>query len=132
MSFDDKHNRLHDAIWEGIEKAGWEAFSLKRHVHNENITDEIISGIKRACFVVAEFTDNKQNVYYEAGFARGYGLPIVHLISKNQIKELHFDTAQNLHIGWTDEELESGELTKKLCKHITASIGFGPNYKEAS
>jgi len=46
---------------------------IDRKEHNNQITDEIISEIRDAEFVVADFSGNRGGVYYEAGFARGLG-----------------------------------------------------------
>jgi hypothetical protein len=58
-----------DAIWrEGlkpaIEEAGYEPIRLDETEHNNKICDEIIAKIRRARFVVADFTGQSRGVYY--------------------------------------------------------------------
>jgi len=45
--------------------------------YNGKIDDEIIASIKQSRFVIADFTHNNHNVYYEAGFADGLGIPLI-------------------------------------------------------
>src|SRR5439155_2976868 len=75
MSFD---RSLDPAFTDGIVPAievdcGFRVIRVDRVPHNESITDLIIAGIRSAEFVVADFTLQRQGVYYEAGFAQGLG-----------------------------------------------------------
>jgi nucleoside 2-deoxyribosyltransferase len=44
---------------------------------NDDITDEIIAGIKECRFVVADLTGYRDGVYFEAGYAKGLGKPVI-------------------------------------------------------
>jgi hypothetical protein len=75
MSFDPA---LDDAYAMGIKPAIEEdlkqkAVCMKEIATNEGITDRILSEIRLAEFVVADFTGQRGGVYFEAGFARGLG-----------------------------------------------------------
>lgn len=93
------------------------------------IDDAIIAEIRRSRFVVADFTHGasgaRGGVYYEAGFARGLGLPVIFTCRKDMIDEAHFDTRQFNHILWEPENPE--DLREQLTNRIVAAIGQGPN-----
>lgn len=93
------------------------------------IDDAIIAEIRRSRFVVADFTHGasgaRGGVYYEAGFARGLGLPVIFTCRKDMIDEAHFDTRQFNHILWEKENPE--DLREQLTNRIVAAIGQGPN-----
>ena len=120
----------HDA-WEGgfklaIREAGYEPMRIDQKEHVNKICDEIVAEIRRARFVVADFTHGdsgvRGGVYYEAGFAHGLDIPIIFTCRADMLKEIHFDTRQFNHITWEDPE----ELKEKLENRIAAVIGDGP------
>ena len=119
MSFDP---RLNDVYRQGIEKAiedaGFEARRIDKEDHNNKICDEIIAKIRKSKFIVADFTQQKQGVYFEAGFAMGLDIPVIWLCRKDDIDNLHFDTRQYNHILWED----SKDLYTKLYNRIKATI----------
>lgn len=59
-------------------------------------------------------------VYFEAGFALGLGLQVIYTCRSDMLDELHFDTRQYPHIGWTDDAIES--FRQNLENRIRASI----------
>jgi nucleoside 2-deoxyribosyltransferase len=118
-----------DAIWrEGlkpaIEEAGYEPIRLDETEHNNKICDEIIAKIRRARFVVADFTGQSRGVYYEAGFAAALGLPVIFTYRQqgDDRDALHFDVRQFNTIDYTD----AANLRSKLTARISATIGDGP------
>ena len=118
-----------DAIWrEGlkpaIEEAGYEPVRLDETEHNNKICDEIIAKIRRARFVVADFTGQSRGVYYEAGFAAALGLPVIFTCRQqgDDRDALHFDVRQFNTIDYTD----AADLRSKLTARISATIGDGP------
>lgn len=117
MSFDPSLNTLYDsAIKPAIEACGYDSFRIDRTEHNEKICDKIEAAIRRSRFIVADFTQNKHGVYYEAGLARGLGLQIIWCVKETEIDALHFDTRQYNHIAWKNE----GELRQRLEDRIRA------------
>ena len=115
-----------DAIWEeglrpGIEEAGYKPFRTKEQEHSGKIDDLIIREMRRSSLVVADFTEQKQNVYYEAGFADGLGLPVVRCVRAAEAKKLHFDTRQYAHVTWTDAD----DLRVKIRNRIEATAPVG-------
>jgi len=106
----------------GIEDTGYKARRIDMKEYNNKICEEIIAEIRRSAFVVADFTGNRQGVYFEAGFALGLGIPVIWTCHKDHIKELHFDTRQYNHIVWESPE----ELRKKLKTRIEATMPIRP------
>ncbi len=127
MWFDEKLKPLWTkAIKPGIEAAGYEPVRIDMRQHNNRIDDEIVAMIRRSRFIVADFTGQRGGVYFEAGFALGLGLPVIWICSKDELKQVHFDTRQYNFITWEDGELD--DLGKALQYRIEATIGHG-NYK---
>ncbi len=89
--------------------------------HTNKICDEIIAEIRRSRFVVAEFTGQRNGVYYEAGFAAGLGIPVICTCREDNIADLHFDIRQYNCIDWKTPE----ELFERLRNRILAVIGEG-------
>jgi hypothetical protein len=62
-----------DAIKEAAARCGVQAERVDDVVTNDRITDRILESIRRAEFVVADLTDSRPNVYFEAGYAHALG-----------------------------------------------------------
>jgi nucleoside 2-deoxyribosyltransferase len=114
-----------DQAWEsgfksGIEEdTGFKAVRVDLKEHNEKICDVIIAEIRKSSFLVADFTGNRGGVYYEAGFAKGLGIPVIFTCQKGEWeKHLHFDTRQYNHIIWENPE----DLKIKLKNRMRATI----------
>lgn len=85
---------------------------------NDDVFDWIISNINRCKFMIADFTNQRPNVYLEAGYARGLGKPVIHTCRRDQLRDTHFDVRQNNFIGWDGP----GDLKDKLINRIQATI----------
>ncbi len=122
MSFSDALK----SVWEGpiykaIKKSGYKPYRVDAEPHSDRIDVKIISEIKNSRFVVADVTEQKRGVYFEAGFAQGLGLPVIWCVRKDDLDNVHFDTRQYNHIVWeTPDDLEN-----KLYDFISAIIGKG-------
>lgn len=79
--------------------------------------------IRKSRFLVADFTEQKHGVYFEAGFALGLGRNVIWTCRKNDMKNLHFDIRQYNCIDWQNES----ELSARLKLRIEAILGAGPN-----
>lgn len=106
----------------GIERAGHMPVRVDRTEHVNRIDDEIVAWIRRSAFVVADFTEQKAGVYFEAGFALGLSLPVIWSCRKDDISKLHFDVRRYICIDRTDEN----ELARRLQLRIEAIVGRGP------
>jgi hypothetical protein len=120
MSFDKSLDAAFEiGILAAVEHdCGFKVIRIDRVHHNDVITDRIISSIRSAQFIVADFTLQRAGVYYEAGFALGLGRPVVWTCRDDDKDKLHFDTRQYNHILWTTPE----ELRVRLTDRIRATI----------
>jgi nucleoside 2-deoxyribosyltransferase len=109
---------------EGIRKAGYEPLRIDNKEHNNDVTDEILAGIRTSRFLLADFTLHRAGVYYEAGFAAGLGKPVVRTVRDDEKESIHFDTRQLNHIIWHKDALD--DFAKKITARIVATIGQGP------
>jgi nucleoside 2-deoxyribosyltransferase len=115
MSFDPKQDAVYDhVIRPAIIAAGYSPVRVDRVTHNEKIDDFIISEIRRCRFVVADFTDQKTGVYFEAGFGYGLGRRVIWMCNKSETKLLHFDTRQFYHILYDDFDKAREDLTTRI------------------
>ena len=124
MWFDASVQPLWDvAIEPAIRDAGYASLRIDGKEHNNKIDDEILSSIRNAKFVVADFTGQRGGVYFEAGFAAGQGIPVIWLARKDEVANLHFDTRQYNHIDWEPSNLSLAR--KRIADRIIATIGIG-------
>lgn len=121
MSFNPELNSVwENAIRPAIKDAGYTAYRIDKEPHNERIDAKIMAEIKNSRFIVADFTENKHGVYFEAGYALGLGIPVLWCVKEGKdLDEVRFDTRQYNHIAWKDEK----DLKEKLFDFICAIIG---------
>ncbi len=113
-----------DGIKLAVEDAGYQAIRVDLVQHNEWIMDQVLGLIRLAPFVVADFTGHRNGVYFEAGFARGLGKPVIQTCETGELEKAHFDTRQLNHVLWKTPK----ELRERLCQRIIGSpIGRGPH-----
>ena len=128
MWFDPSMNEVYeDGIKPAIEAAGYKPHKIDQEAFLGPIVDRIVAEIRKSRFVVADFTTSPEcgdrgGVYYEAGFAHGLGIPVIHTCRKDSMKALHFDTNHLNHLIWTTPE----ELKHRLKYWIEATIEPGP------
>jgi hypothetical protein len=124
MWFAPDMTRAYDeGIAPAVERLGYRPIRIDRQEHINKIDDEIIAEIRRAAFVIADFSCGpdgvRGGVYYEAGFAAGLGIPVIHMVRESDVGTLHFDTRQINHIVWSDP----ADLRQKLTNRIGATLG---------
>jgi hypothetical protein len=126
-----------DTIYENAIKAAIEckeyydyvAVQVGKKEHNNDITDEIIAGIRECHFMVADMTGYRGGAYFEAGFAKGLGKQVIYTCRNDWfhgefdgntiIKEkVHFDVNHQNFIVWETEE----DLKRKIIDRIRATI----------
>ena len=115
-------NESLDEAWSGgikpgLEDAGYAAVRLDSVEHNEKIDDRIVAEIRRSGLVVADLTGGRANVYFEAGFAMGLGIPVIWTCREDHLDDVHFDTRQYNYISWQTPE----ELRERLRLRIEAT-----------
>ena len=113
------------SVREACLDCGYSLVIIDKKDHLNPILDQIITDIKYSRFVIADFTHNNRGVYFEAGFARGYNIPVIHTVmdghthdKENDTKHLHFDIQQINYLKWKDPV----DLKKKLINRIRATI----------
>jgi hypothetical protein len=97
-----------------------EPFRVDQKKHINKIDDEIIAMIRRSSLLIADFTGQRGGVYFEAGFAKGLGIPVIWTCEKTDLKKTHFDTRQYNHIVWETGKLE--QFKKDLVVSIRANV----------
>lgn len=116
MKFGNDTLSLREAIRSGIKKAGYNAIFIDEVQHNDFITPELLKHIRDSKFVVVDLTHQNNGAYFEEGYARGLGKPVIQLCKQDT--KLHFDIAQKNTIMWKTEE----DIPDRLCNRIKATI----------
>lgn len=120
MSFDSNMKKTRKAIKQAIERNGFEPVIIDEQLIDsaQTINDAIIAAIKSCKFCIADFSQQKDGVYFESGFAVGLGKPVIYTCQKKWFEKSHFDTNHFPHIIYDSNE----ELTDALDKKIKAWI----------
>jgi hypothetical protein len=121
MSFDNELDTIYaNAIEPAVIATGFIPIRVDRiYVDSDKtINDEIIAGIKKSRFTIADFTHHKAGVYFEAGYALGRTQKVIYTCRQDEISKAHFDIRNYQHIVWTDAE----DLKKRLVNKIEAFI----------
>jgi hypothetical protein len=127
MWFDPSLNPAYDAVAKVLTAEGYVGpFRVDDAAHAElpegerhsKIDDRILAEIRGSRFVIADFTGNRQAVYYEAGFADGLGIPVLWCCQAGaHFDALNFDTRQHEHIKWTEPADLASQLQAKIRRH---------------
>jgi len=117
MSFADELLLAREEIKRAIESSGYVPMLIDTKEHNNQIVPEILYEIQKSRFVVADFTNQRGGVYYEAGYAEGLKIPVIALCRDDDFKNVHFDLKQKNTITWAKEE----EIHDKLVRRIVAT-----------
>ena len=105
-----------------IRAAGYAPLRIDAKEYLGGISDEIMAEIRRSRFVISDYTQQKNGVYFEAGFALGLGLTVIPTCRTDEIDQLHFDIRHLNTLPWTKPE----DLAVKLSQRIRGVIGAGP------
>ena len=112
----------------GIRAAGYHPVRLDDKDYVGGITDEIMSEIRRSRFVVADYTGQRHNAYFEAGFALGLGLTVIPTCHADENDKLHFDIRHLNTLEWHSP----AELADGLNRRVRAVVGAGPDARDRS
>lgn len=120
MSFDESLNDLREAIKQAIIETGFQPLIVdeQHQKSDETINDAIINQIRKSRFCIADFTQHKRGVYFEAGYSIGKGLKVIYCCTKKDFKDAHFDINHYQHIIYETPN----ELKQKLIDKIEAWI----------
>lgn len=120
MSFSKSMSKIWEqAIKPAINEAGYKAYRIDSTQDHYKFNIKIIDEIRNSLFVVAEVTENKNYVYFEAGYAVGRNLPVIWCVHKNDIDNVHFDMRKSNHVVWKSPE----DLKDKLYDVICSAVG---------
>ena len=130
MWINDETNEVYrSGLKPAIEDAGYNPLRIDEKPDLNKTDDEIITEIRRSRFLVADFTHGadgaRGSVYFEAGFAYGLDIQVIHTCHSDLVDKLHFDIRQYNHVLWKESSFE--EFRKSLRARIMARIGTGPN-----
>lgn len=129
MWFPDKEkkkawsDRLEKAWVEGfkpaLESAGFSPVRADVKKRNDKICNRIIADIRKSGLLIADVTGNRQEVYYEAGFAAGMDIEVIWTCNEEYFieEELHIDARQYKYILWENPK----DLKNKLINRLQAS-----------
>ncbi len=117
---DDIEKIFNIYLKEAIDKEGfnYRVVNQKNVKHNKSINDEIIVKLKSSRIVIADFTNHRNSVYFEAGFAMGMNIPIIWTCQEGDERDMSFDTRQFPHIIWNDKD----DLVKQVIDRIKVII----------
>jgi hypothetical protein len=101
---------------------GYNCRRIDAKEYNGAVVDEIKAEIRESRFVVADLTNHRNGVYFEAGFADGLGIPVIYTCAEADADNTHFDTKHFNQIRWTSHE----DLRKRLSDRVRGTIGRGP------
>lgn len=118
MSFDESMHPIYEKIDSAVRSLDLLPVNIGLKEHNNDIVDEIQYEIKRSRFVIADVTQQKHGVYYEAGYAMGHGIPVIWMCKKEEMDKVHFDTNHYSHIVWENGD----DLYDKLVRRIKGTI----------
>lgn len=118
MSFADELLSAREEIKRAIESTGYVPMLIDTKEHNNQIVPEILYEIRKSRFVVADFTNQRGGVYYEAGYAEGLKIPVIALCRDDDFKNVHFDLKQKNTILWKIPQ----EISDRLEKRIKATL----------
>ena len=123
MWFDPCMDTTLSVFEESVLNAGYKPVRVDNTDHLNNINDEILSLIRQSKFLLADFTGQRDGVYFESGYAQGLGIKVLWLCHEDDKDNLHFDTDHNNYIFWN--ECEPKELIEKIQFRIERNFGKG-------
>lgn len=110
-----------DGIQPALSKAKFRPYRVDAAPHIDRIDTKIVTEIKNSRFLVADVTQQRPGVYFEAGYALALGLPVFWCVQVDDLPNVHFDTRQYNHIVWENEQ----QLADQLYLFVTAIVGKG-------
>jgi nucleoside 2-deoxyribosyltransferase len=73
------------AIKPTIESFDLDCIRVDELQYNGKITDQIISSIQNAHFIIADLTMERPNCYYELGYAHALNKAVIHTANKGSV-----------------------------------------------
>lgn len=116
MSFSKNVTEIRKTIKQAVIDAGYNPILIDEIDYDSDITinDAMINHIKKSKFLIADFTEQRHGVYFEAGYALGLKRPVIYACSEKDFKESHFDTNHYPHIVYSELEDLASNLKDKI------------------
>lgn len=116
MSFDTSMSETREAIRTAVLQNNYDPIIIDEELidSSQTINDAIIVALKSCCFCIADFSQQKDGVYFESGFAAGLGRPVIYTCQKEWFDKSHFDTNHFPHIIYTTNDDLIDQLDKKI------------------
>jgi hypothetical protein len=92
--------------------------TLKYRDNESTINDFILVSIRQSKFCIADYTGNRNGVYFETGYALAKGKHVIYTCLKSEFENVHFDTDRFPFILYDSTE----ELKEKLINRIKEVI----------
>ena len=92
-----------------VKQTGYDlANALRSEPKAGNIHARLEVEIRAARFVIAELSQRNNGAYWEAGFARGLGKPVIYMYNRviDKSDRPHFDVGSDLYILWEEDKPE--------------------------
>ncbi len=125
MAIDKNDHQLVDvleAVKEVAKEFGIAVERIDEAESNERITSRILSSIRRAEYVIVDLTNERPNVFYEAGYAEGVGKTPIYIARDGT--RVHFDVKDYPIIEFRNmKELKEG-LGRRIRALIEAKVGL--------
>lgn len=112
MAFRDDMEPIFEGIRDAGDALGLTVKRVKDLQGDFRITDQIITMIDSARFVLADLTHERPNVYFELGYARGLGKTVVTIAREGTA--VHFDVKDWTYIPYIDSRLLERDLKKRF------------------
>ena len=120
MSFSESAKEIRLVLKDVVSSAGYKPIIIDEIDYDSDVTinDAIISQIKKCKFLIADFTEQRHGVYFEAGYALGLKRPVIYTCKSEDFENSHFDTNHYPHIVYSSLD----DLAKNLSNKIGAVI----------
>jgi nucleoside 2-deoxyribosyltransferase len=117
MAFvDDMFKVLEESIKPALTNCGF-SYTIVSEEHidsDKTINDAILAGVKKASFMIADFTYHRGGVYFEAGYGLGRGKKVIYTCNTDHMANAHFDIRNYQHIVWKDTLDFKTQLINKI------------------
>jgi len=112
MSYTEDMEPVFEGIAAAAASVGLRAERVKDVKGDYRITDKIMEMILSSRLVVADLTNERPNVYFELGYARGIGKSVITIARRDAI--IHFDVKDWTYIPYIDSRLLERDLKQRF------------------
>jgi len=118
-AFSPEMDPAYYAISAAAKAVGLRAARVKDVKGDYRITEQILIMIRQARLIVADLTNDRPNVYFELGFARGIGKKVITILRSGS--QPHFDVYDWAYL----EYIDSRPLEKDLLERFRMELRDG-------